>query len=78
VASDWTGSILLKNSSPKFREKNFDHEKAVAVEFLCETSFSATLVVKRFLKNGYFLTSEQRERVFQQNRSTTEVQTQYA
>lgn len=53
-----SGSILLKNSPLQFREKNFGHEKAVAVKFLCATSFSMTLVVRRFLKIGYFLTTE--------------------
>lgn len=60
--------ILLKNSPPKFCRKNFGFETAIAVKFLSAISFSTTLVVKRFLKIGDFLSTDRRKRVFQQNR----------
>jgi len=72
-SDSWTssvrfGPILLKNSPPKFGRKNYGHEKSITMEFLSATTFKTTLVVKRFLKKGTFLSAERAERVFQQNR----------
>ena len=78
-SDSWTssvrfGPILLKNSPPKFGRKNYGHEKSITMEFLSATTFKTTLVVKRFLKKGTFLSAERAERVFQQNRPIPDAQ----
>ena len=61
-------AYCVEKLASKMWAKNFSHEKAIALEFLSAKSFDVTLVVKRFLKIGTFLSTERANRVFQQNR----------